>query len=128
MNTLKQKTFTQTEANNALAYVQKITEDIIRKWEVVLSLSDDQRKVQLESLEQECDSSMLPHTKSLMNDIKYHTQELSKVGCHIRDFKKGVVLFPTSVHGKSGYFVWEYGESKVERMYERLERRTTVSA
>lgn len=123
MNIQTQKSFTQTEANKALGYVRKITEDIVQKWNLILSLSDEERNKHLEALEFTEEPKLLLDTKLLIEDIKYHTKELSNVGCLVRDLGKGIILFPTQIQGKDGYFVWKHGEEKVEKVYEKVEKR-----
>jgi hypothetical protein len=118
-----QKYFTKTEANNALCYVRKITEDIIRKWEAVLSMNEEERTKHLGAMNKDAPLSLAGNTL-LIDAIQYHTKELEKVGCRIQDFSTGMVLFPTLVRGREGYLVWQYGEHTVERVYEKAHTHT----
>ncbi len=118
MNIETQKYFTKTEANNALCYVRKITEDIIQKWKTVLAMDEHERTKHIGAMKKEAPLSLTENTL-LIDDIQYHTKELEEVGCQIQDFSTGTVLFPTLVRGREGYFLWRYGEEKVEHLYEK---------
>ena len=50
-------------------------------------------------------------------ELRKSIREIKSHGCIIRDVDKGIVDFYTESNGKSGYFCWKYGDSKIKNWH-----------
>jgi len=108
-----QKYFTEHSANSALVFVRAVAEDIVAKWENILTLEGTERDKHFERLGAGQSPNNMADAQLLIDEIHYHTRELTAMGCYLKDLGKGIVLFPTKVHGERSYYVWKVGENKV---------------
>lgn len=111
--TTREKYFTEHSANSSLVFVRAIAEDIVAKWRDILTLSGPQRDQHFERLGSGQSPASMVEAQLLIDEIHYHTRELTAMGCYLKDLGKGIVLFPTKVRGERSYFVWKVGETTV---------------
>lgn len=113
--TKKRKLFTEAKANQSLVFVSAVATDIVNKWSQILAMRDEERGRHLEKLADTQGPSTMADAQLLIEEIHYHTRELTTMGCYLKDLGKGIVLFPTEIAGESTYLVWQVGESTVRR-------------
>lgn len=110
--------FTLSEANGVLPLVRSIARDAvrcyraakreIRTWEW---LRGQQPSAEIEAHVARRDQHIARH----LEDLRRLTEELESLGCHLRDFERGVVDFPASCLGNGPFvfYCWALGEDRV---------------
>lgn len=109
----KRKLFTEAKANESLVFVSAVAKDIVSKWSQILSMREEERGKHLEKLSDTQGPETMVDAKLLIEEIHYHTRELTQMGCFLKDLGKGIVLFPTEIKGEPTYLVWQVGDRVV---------------
>jgi hypothetical protein len=92
--------FTVEDANRTLPLVRSIVGDVADRWE-------DLVRVRAEY------GNSTPERDRIMRELAEYIQELKVIGCHLKDFEKGLVDFPAVIDGKDVFLSWQLGEDKV---------------
>ncbi len=111
--TLPRRVFTLEHANRTLPLVRRIVGDIV-----------DQHK-RVSALEARCDTSDPSlHGAKLetlrrqylgeIDKLRKLADELTEIGVELKDWRRGLVDFPTVRDGLDAYFCWRLGEERVE--------------
>lgn len=109
------KVFTERTANDSLVFVQAVAGDIVSKWSQILALKEGERDRHLERLGNTSGPHDMTEAQLLIDEIHYHTHELTSMGCYLKDLGKGIVLFPAEDAGEPTYLVWQFGDARVRR-------------
>lgn len=116
MNTsTKRKLFSEKKANESLVFVGAVATDIVEKWSQILAMREEDRGKHLEKLADTAGPQTMADAQLLIEEIHYHTRELTNMGCYLKDLGKGIVLFPTEIDGEATYLVWQPGQATVRR-------------
>lgn len=108
------RTFTERQANDSLVFVGAVVEDIVTKWSQILALPEKERSKHLEKLTYtEGPDNLLDSDDSLITQIHYHTRELTRMGCFVKNLGEGIILFPTKIQGEDSYYIWRPGDKAV---------------
>src|SRR5690348_18502544 len=101
--------FTLEQANKSLPLVRRIVADIVRNHADAARLqqnlekvagSRDQKRVQ-DKLEQ------------AMHRLEDYVDELSEVGCELKDYQLGLIDFTGRHQGRDVYLCWKLGEERI---------------
>ncbi|MHC4441051.1 MAG: DUF2203 domain-containing protein [Planctomycetota bacterium] len=106
------KYFTVTEANQALTLVGRIVSDIVREYKRLRELHTTYQAfdckgdiVKAEEVRQQY---------ALINDrLAELNEELEKIGCELKDYRLGLVYFPSMQQGHEVYLSWKLGEDGI---------------
>jgi hypothetical protein len=105
--------FTLEQANRALPLVRRVVSDIVQTREVATSLQSHLEK------------STAKEHKRLQADLdvaidKLHVylDELTEIGCELKDFQAGLVDFIGRHQGREVYLCWKLGEEKIGYFHE----------
>ena len=105
--------FTLAQANRALPLVRRVVNDIV------------QTREQATQLQSCLESSSAKDQKRIQQDLdvaidKLHTylDELTEIGCELKDFQVGLVDFIGSHQGREIYLCWKLGEEKIAYFHE----------
>jgi hypothetical protein len=108
-----QRRFTLEQANRALPLVRRIVTDIVKTRE---------QATQLQGL---LESSSGSAHKGIQQDLdvaidKLHTylDELTEIGCELKDFQSGLVDFIGHHQGREIYLCWKLGEETIGYFHE----------
>ncbi len=132
---MKGRLFDLTDANRVLPLVRSITRDAVRRYRAIKSeiRTWEWLRAQPPSTEVEAEMGHRDgRIDSHLKDLRRLTAELERLGCHLRDFERGVVDFPAACLG-DGHFVfycWALGEERVlhwRREEEAFEERHLVA-
>jgi len=106
------KYFTVEEANRALPYVARVTDDIARHYRSVIDL-----RRQVEEAEDNADAPRREYEKAMdqLNDL---IDELQQVGVELKDFEQGLIDFPAVYQDREVYLCWKRGEDKIVAWHE----------
>jgi len=105
--------FSLAQANRALPLVRRIVADIMRTHEevarqqVVLEMATNQDRPAIQAVVQ----SMLDHFQDYLD-------ELTDIGCELKDYRRGLVDFIGSHKGHDVCLCWQFGEERIGYWHE----------
>lgn len=106
--------FTLERANRALPLVRRIVADIVAQHKKVCELEET-----CHTLAEEGDGAeSRERLRVELEHVRQLAEELSAVGCELKDWRRGIVDFPTSYQGREVEFCWRIGEEKIEYWHE----------
>lgn len=105
--------FTIEQANRALPLVSRVVGDIVRHQKAVCELEEQLQEAHLRDWEaaQERYTLALEHLRDLID-------ELSDVGCQLRDWRRGIVDFPAYHNDRRVDLCWRLGEPRICHWHE----------
>lgn len=109
--------YTLEEANRALPLLRSIVSDVSDKW------------IELIQVREEYGNSSPEHDR-IMRELADYVAELKIIGCHLRDFEKGIVEFPALSQGREIRLRWSLGQESfqaVEIEIETAEEQTELA-
>ncbi|MCA9752960.1 MAG: DUF2203 domain-containing protein [Gemmatimonadetes bacterium] len=101
MATKNKVIFSVEEANRALPLVRSIVGDVAERWQDLVKVREEY-------------GNSSPEHDRIMRELAEFIQELNEIGCHLRDFERGLVDFPGLLNGKEVQWSWRLGEDSVE--------------
>ena len=107
------KYFTVEEANRALPYVARVTDDIARHYRTVIDL-----RRQVEQAGEDDDAAPRREYEKAMDQLNDLIDELQQVGVELKDFEQGLIDFPAVYQDREIYLCWKRGEDKIVAWHE----------
>lgn len=104
-----QRRFTVEQANRALPLVKRIVSDIVLAHQQAAEF-----QAQLESCTASEQSAIQKNLQTVLEHLADYIDELTDVGCQLKDYRIGLVDFVGQNNGKDVYLCWKLGEDKVE--------------
>lgn len=104
--------FTLLEANSALPLVKRIVADIVRTHAEAAKL---QQLLERSSKNQSITQSTLEQAMHRLEDF---VDELSEVGCDLKDYQMGLIDFTGRHQGRDICLCWKLGEEKIAYWHE----------
>lgn len=104
MTTRNKTLFTVDEANRTLPLVRSIVGDVAERW------------AELVRVREEYGNSSPEHDR-IMRELAEYIQELKAIGCHLKDFERGLVDFPALIDGREVQLSWKLGENEITHMF-----------
>jgi hypothetical protein len=101
--------FTVDQANRALPLVRRIVNDIVGTHQQAMDLQG-----QLESCAAAEQPSIQKKLQGTLEHLSDYIDELTDIGCELKDYRIGLVDFVGCHQGKDVYLCWKLGEDKVE--------------
>src|SRR5262245_35472740 len=117
------------EANRMLPLLRQIVNDIVTNWEQIIA-----KRTQLECLEKETLGAPAGRPPSsaggyavdelkadlnyLIDKINSYIREVEELGCFVEEFKRGIINFPSRVHGRKIFLCWKPDEKEVSHWHE----------
>jgi len=98
-------TFTVEEANKTLPLVRSIVGDVAERWSDLVKVREEY-------------GNSSPEHDRILRELAEYIQELKVIGCHLKDFEKGLVDFPALIGGEEVLLSWQLGEDAVRHMIE----------
>jgi len=118
---MNRKYFSIEQANHSLVLVRPIVQDIVNKRNMMIdtkkkikNLDTDNLVIQWITKENELKKEL----KELSTSITYNLEELEMIGCYLKDFKKGVIDFPSVLDRRVVFLSWQLGEKTVNNWHE----------
>jgi hypothetical protein len=105
--------FTVLEANKSLPLVQRIVSDIVRTHADASKLQG-----QIEKAQQPEQTSLQSRLDSAMHRLEDYVDELSEVGCDLKDYQIGLIDFTGKHQGRDICLCWKLGEDKIAYWHE----------
>ena len=95
--------FTIEDANRTLPLVRSIVGDVADRWSDLVRVREEY-------------GNSSPEHDRIMRELAEYIQELKAIGCHLKDFEKGLVDFPAVIKGKEVFLSWQLGEEEISFM------------
>lgn len=105
--------FTLAEANRALPLVRRIVTDIVHAHAKAVAVQG--RIGRANSREQE---ALQAELDSLLERLEDFVDELTEVGCELKDYNLGLIDFVGRHEGRDVYLCWKLGEEGVDHWHE----------
>ena len=110
----ERKYFTLDQANRALPYISRITDDIRQSYRRAVSLQE-----QLDQPVPEDDVDLLrDEYEQTIGRLNRYVDELHDVGVELKDYEVGLVDFPSTHEGREILLCWKSGEDHIEAWHE----------
>jgi hypothetical protein len=103
--TREKNSFTIEEADRTLPLVRSIVGDVADRWRELIQVRKEY-------------GNSSPEHDRIMRELAEYIHELKSIGCHLKDFERGLVEFPATIEGRHVQLSWKLGESKVVFMSE----------
>ncbi len=120
------KRFALEEANQSLAYVRKVVDDITQQYGQIVALRRTMEDPATPPSPTDQDAALpIEHAEAAyetaMDRLGGLVDELHEAGVELRDFEHGVVAFPAEHDGRTILYSWQPGESDVCHYHEQDE-------
>jgi hypothetical protein len=110
----ERRRFTLEEANRALPYVSRVTEDIRHSYRRAVALQE-----QLDQPVPDDDIDLLrDEYEQTIGRLNRYVDELHDVGVELKDYEVGLVDFPSTHEGREIFLCWKSGEDHIEAWHE----------
>jgi hypothetical protein len=106
--------FTLEQANKTLPLVSRIVNDIVKVHEAATTLQSKLEVAAPKQPEQQTEAELEKKLDRLQNLV----DELSDVGCELKDYQTGLVDFVGRHQGRDVYLCWKLGEGKIAYWHE----------
>ena len=103
MTAMSKTVFTVEDANRTLPLVRSIVSDVADRWKDLVKVRDEY-------------GNSSPEHDQIMRELAEFIQELKEIGCHLKDFERGLVDFPAIVDGNEVLLSWQLGEAEITHM------------
>jgi hypothetical protein len=106
-----QKLFTVDQANKTLPLVRRIVDDIVPHFDELDELQETlNRRDKLSTKERD---GIIARAESIADNINDLVEELTPIGCQLKDPKMGLVDFPALHEDRIVLLCWKRGEDEI---------------
>lgn len=105
--------FTIEQANRSLPLVNRVVDDIVRQQKEVCRLEE-----QLQESQADCWEDCQERYTLALERLRDLIDELTDVGCQLRDWRRGIVDFPAIHNDRRVEFCWRLGEREIRHWHE----------
>lgn len=121
--------FTVAQANAALVLIRRVVNDIVARYDELMELRAAQTRelhvpkpggAPLKVLAKTRPTSALDEqVNQCVATLNRLYEELSEIGCVLKDWQTGLVDFPAQLEGRRVWLCWRLGEPAVAHWHER---------
>jgi hypothetical protein len=105
--------FTLEQANRALPLVRRVVNDIVQTREQATQLQS-----RLESADAKEHQGIQTDLDVAIDKLHTYLDELTEIGCELKDFQSGLVDFIGRHQGREVYLCWKLGEESIGYFHE----------
>jgi len=105
--------FTLEQANKALPLVKRVAGDIVRIHSDAMKLQQD-----MERAESKRKAAIQTELESAMHRLEDLVDELSEIGCELKDYQMGLIDFTGRHNGHDVCLCWKVGEEQIAYWHE----------
>jgi len=113
----RRRIFTLEHANRTLPLVKRIVTDIVRQYKIVSALEEECHDPHSRGEAEMMDNLRDRYTDELER-LRGLAEELTSIGCELKDWRRGLVDFPATIDGRDVYYCWRLGEDVVSHWHE----------
>jgi hypothetical protein len=110
--------FTVARANRALVLVRKVVADLVARHRALVELKQERAALQQTPGSPEAREAVTARIARCIQDLNRLHQELTDVGCVLKDWSNGRVDFPADYQGRRIWLCWRLGEPAVAHWHE----------
>ena len=109
--------FTPEQANSALPLVRRIVSDIVAQYQQLEHLQKRRQKLTITERPDDVRAldTLAAQGAQRLNDL---IEEISLIGCELKDWTIGLVDFPAILDGREVYLCWKLGEEQISHWHE----------
>jgi hypothetical protein len=115
--------FTLEQANRALPLVRRVVADLVRTHAAVVKLQRDLERGPGGGKDgknaKEVPPAQQQQLDAAMNRLEDFEEELSEIGCELKDYQLGLIDFVGRHQGRDVCLCWKLGEDKVAYFHEQ---------
>ncbi len=112
------KVFTADEANRALVLVRRIMTDIVERYGRMLDLRSQYHELSGLVGSAPRLAKLQVGMEEARADVHRLHEELTEIGCELKDWASGLVDFPAVHQGRKVWLCWRLGETAVTHWHE----------
>lgn len=112
------KLFTPESANGALVLVGRIVGDIVREYRGLMELRRERESLSFGPTKPEQLVALREKAEKAVEKLTGYQEELTEIGCSLKDYAAGLVDFPALHEGRIVYLCWKLGEARIEHWHE----------
>jgi hypothetical protein len=116
-STSRRRVFTLDHANRTLPFVKRVVADIVKQHRKVCAL-EDKCHIRRPSVSREDHERIRDQYKVELEKLRWLADELSNVGCRLRDWQRGIIDFRSVYQGREIELCWCLGQERVEYWHE----------
>jgi hypothetical protein len=109
--------FTLEHANQTLPFVERVVADLVAQYKKVCAL-EEKCHVHRPTVSKEEHERIRDQYRDGLDRLRDLADELSSVGCRLKDWRRGIVDFPTVYRGRRIEFCWRLGQERIEFWHE----------
>jgi len=110
--------FTPDTANRSLVLVRRVVADVLRHYKVLMDLRTEREALSVgPSSAQQLDELRI-RAEAVVETLRGFHDELTDIGCLLKDFATGLVDFPAMMDDRKVYLCWKYDEPTVAHWHE----------
>jgi hypothetical protein len=112
--------FTLAEANRSLPLVQRVVGDIVKTHAQAMKLQHDIERQTGggKHAAQNVPAGAQAQLDACMNKLEDFVDELSEIGCELKDYQMGLIDFVGRHEGRDVYLCWKLGEDRITHWHE----------
>ena len=110
--------FSLAEANRSLPLVQRVVGDIVKTHADAMKLQHDIERQSGGKKNKDIDTGIQKQLDSLMARLEDFVDELSEIGCELKDYQTGLIDFVGRHDGRDVYLCWKLGEERITHWHE----------
>ena len=112
--------FTVEEANRSLPLVQRVVGDIVKTHALAMKLQHEiERQAEPRQAKQPpTPAAMQEQLDQCMAKLEDFVDELSEIGCELKDYQMGLIDFVGRHEDRDVYLCWKLGEERITHWHE----------
>ncbi len=110
--------FTRIEANSTLPLVSRITRDLVKQYQTFNGLHTRLQDAMLNDKPSDDIPVLESQREIAMQRLNGYVNELTELGCELKDWEIGLVDFPALLDGREVCLCWKSGEEGIEFWHE----------
>lgn len=110
--------FSLEQANRSLPLVRRVVGDIVQTHAQAMKLQHEVERQASGKTQALTIKSMQEQLDSCMNRLEDFVDELSEIGCELKDYQTGLIDFVGRHEGRDVYLCWKLGEDHVTHWHE----------
>ncbi|RIK68538.1 MAG: DUF2203 domain-containing protein [Planctomycetota bacterium] len=113
----RRKLFTLEHANRTIPLVKRIVADMVKQYKRVSSL-EERCHIRRPDVSQEEHHAVRRQYEIELDRLRDLYEELTAIGCELKDWRMGLVDFPAIVDGREVELCWRHGEERIGHFHE----------
>jgi hypothetical protein len=110
--------FTLAEANRSLSLVQRVVGDIVQTHAQAMKLQHELERQSAGRNQPPAAAPVQAQLDACMNRLEDFVDELSEIGCELKDYQMGLIDFVGRHDGRDVYLCWKLGEEQITHWHE----------